>query len=55
VVRVSFGGPKEDEQATVTDFATGFDRPLAVTVGPDGGLLVADFGNGQIIEIAPAR
>jgi hypothetical protein len=35
----------------VTDFATGFSHPLAITVGPDGGLLVGDYGTGQIIEI----
>lgn len=57
VVRVSLTGSKNDERGTVTDFATGFDRPLAVTVTPDGGLLVADFASapriGQIIEITP--
>jgi glucose/arabinose dehydrogenase len=35
----------------VTTFATGFDHPLAVTVDPNGGLLVADWGRGVIYEI----
>ncbi|HYM49491.1 MAG TPA: PQQ-dependent sugar dehydrogenase [Candidatus Limnocylindrales bacterium] len=37
--------------AQVSDFATGFSHPLAVAVGEDGGLLVGDYGTGQIIEI----
>ncbi len=58
VVRVVLTGAKDNEHGTVTDFATGLDRPLAIAVAPsDGGLLVADFGsgprNGRIIEIAP--
>jgi len=59
VVRVVLTGAGKDERGTVTDFATGFDRPLAVIVAPDGGLLVADFGsgprNGEIMEIARRR
>jgi glucose/arabinose dehydrogenase len=37
--------------AQVTDFATGFAHPLAITEAPDGGLLVGDYGTGQITEI----
>ena len=37
--------------AAVSDFATGFSHPLALTVAPDGGLLVGDYGTGRIIEI----
>jgi len=51
VERVVFSGPASDEHGQVTDFATGFSHPLAITVGPDGGLLVGDYGTGQIIEI----
>jgi glucose/arabinose dehydrogenase len=51
VERVVFSGPNSDEHGHVTDFATGFSHPLAITVGPDGGLLVGDYGTGQIIEI----
>jgi glucose/arabinose dehydrogenase len=35
----------------VTTFATGFDHPLALTVGPSGDLLVADWGRGVIYAI----
>ncbi len=37
--------------AQVSDFATGFDRPLDVVVAADGALLVADFGRGKIYEL----
>jgi glucose/arabinose dehydrogenase len=33
-------------------FATGFDHPLAVAVGPAGDLLVADWGRGVVYAIA---
>lgn len=33
---------------TLTDFATGLQHPIAVTVARDGSLLIADFGNGLI-------
>ncbi len=35
----------------VTRFATGFDHPLALAVGPSGDLLVADWGRGVIYAI----
>jgi glucose/arabinose dehydrogenase len=35
----------------VTTFATGFDHPLALAVGPSGDLLVADWGRGTIYSI----
>jgi glucose/arabinose dehydrogenase len=35
----------------VTTFATGFDHPLALAVGPSGDLLVADWGRGTIYAI----
>lgn len=37
-----------------TPFATDLDRPLAVAVGPDGRIFVADFGAGAVYWIAPA-
>jgi glucose/arabinose dehydrogenase len=36
----------------VTPFATGFDHPLALAVGPAGDLLVADWGRGVVYSIA---
>jgi hypothetical protein len=35
----------------VSTFATGFDHPLALAVGPIGDLLVADWGRGVIYRI----
>jgi glucose/arabinose dehydrogenase len=35
----------------VTEFADGFDHPLALLVDPQGGLLVADWGRGVIYRI----
>jgi glucose/arabinose dehydrogenase len=35
----------------VTTFASGFDHPLALAVGPSGDLLVADWGRGVIYAI----
>ena len=35
-----------------TTFATGFDHPLALAVGPSRELLVADWGRGVIYSIA---
>lgn len=51
VERVVFSGSTGDEHGRVSDFATGFSHPLAIAVAPDGGLLVGDYGTGQIIEI----
>ena len=51
VERVNFSGSNGDPHGQVSDFASGFSHPLAITVGPDGGLLVGDYGTGQIIEI----
>ncbi len=51
VLRVVLSGSGASEDGQVSDFATGFSHPLAITVAPDGGLLVGDYGTGQIVEI----
>jgi glucose/arabinose dehydrogenase len=51
VVRVALSGSGASEHGQVTDFATGFSHPLAITRAPDGGLLVGDYGTGMIAEI----
>ena len=51
VERVVLSGTGANERGQVSDFATGFLHPLAITEAPDGGLLVGDYGTGQIIEI----
>jgi glucose/arabinose dehydrogenase len=51
VLRVVLSGTGASERGQVSDFATGFSHPLAITVAPDGGLLVGDYGTGQIVEI----
>ena len=40
-----------DGSLTQRDFATGFEHPLDVAVGPDVALYVADFGTGVIYRI----
>ncbi|MBE3589456.1 MAG: PQQ-dependent sugar dehydrogenase [Firmicutes bacterium] len=46
--------PKEAGRPwTVAPFATGFIHPLAVAVGPDGALYVADMGRNEIVRFAP--
>ncbi|TME84822.1 MAG: hypothetical protein E6I47_02240 [Chloroflexi bacterium] len=50
VMRVVLSGSGASEHGQVTDFATGFSHPLAITEAPDGGLLVGDYGTGQITE-----
>jgi len=51
VERVLFSGSGESERGQVSDFATGFSHPLGIVVAPDGGLLIGDYGTGQITEI----
>jgi len=51
VLRVVLSGSGASERGQVSDFARGFSHPLAITVAPDGGLLVGDYGTGQITEI----
>lgn len=42
---------KPGRPAVVSTFASGFDHPIAVTVDPDGALLVADYGRGVVYRI----
>jgi len=51
VMRVILSGSGSSEHGQVSEFANGFSHPLAITVAPDGGLLVGDYGTGQITEI----
>ena len=51
VERVVLSGSGASEHGQVSDFATGFSHPLAITEAHDGGLLVGDYGTGQISEI----
>ena len=38
--------------ATRHGFSAGLDRPLDVTIGPDGAIYVADFGAGVIYKFS---
>ncbi len=49
VMRVTVEG-SDVPQAEV--FASGFSRPLALSVGPEGSLYVADYGRGTIYRIS---
>ena len=49
--RVQFAKLEADGSLTLREFASGFDRPLAVAVGPAGALYVADFGRGVVYRI----
>ena len=51
VERVVISGSDTNERGRVTDFASGFSHPLAIALARDGGLLVGDYGTGQITEI----
>lgn len=51
VMRVQLTGAVGAEHGVTSTFATGFSHPLPITMAPDGGLLVGDYGTGQIIEI----
>ncbi len=48
---VQFAKLQQDGSATLRNFAAGFSQPIAVTVGPDGSLFVADFDRGVIYRI----
>ncbi len=49
--RVVFAQRQPDGRYAVRDFAGGMQAPVAVTVGPDGALYVADGGAGVIYRI----
>ena len=49
--RVQFAELAADGSLTLREFATGFENPLDVTVGPDVALYVADFSRGVIYRI----
>jgi glucose/arabinose dehydrogenase len=51
VMRIRLGPGGRAER--VTEFARGFDHPLALVVDRTGALLVADWGRGVIYRIAP--
>ena len=51
VVRIRLGPGGKARR--VTDFARGFDHPLALVVDRTGALLVADWGRGVIYRIQP--
>ena len=51
VMRVVLSGSGTTEHGQVSDFATGFSHPLAILEAPDGGVLVGDYGTGQVTEI----
>jgi glucose/arabinose dehydrogenase len=51
VIRVVLSASGTGEHGQTSDFAWGFSHPLAITEARDGGLLVGDYGTGQITEI----
>ena len=51
VERVVLDPSGDPRRARVTAFARGFEHPLAVTVDPEGALLVADHGRGVVYRI----
>jgi glucose/arabinose dehydrogenase len=53
VVRLRFDRRGRPLARVARTFASGFHHPLALAVDPRGGLLVADWGTGRIVRIAP--
>jgi len=51
VVRIELTKLEERYTAQVSNFATGFARPLPIIVAPDGSLLIGDHGAGRILRI----
>lgn len=52
IVRVRLQPAGDTFATTVTDFVTNFELPLAVEVGPDGSLYIADWGPGRIYRVS---
>lgn len=51
VVRIELTKEEEQYTARVSNFATGFNRPLPIIVAPDGSLLIGDYGADRILKI----
>ena len=51
VVRIELTKQEEQYTARVSNFATGFKRPLPIIVAPGGSLLIGDHGAGRILRI----
>ena len=51
VVRIELTKQEEQYTARVSNFATGFNRPLPIIVAPDGSLLIGDHGADRILRI----
>ncbi len=51
VVRVKLNKTSTGYMGSSIDFATGFDRPLAIAQDPSGALLIGDYGTGRIYKV----
>ena len=51
VVRIELTKAEEQSTARVSNFATGFNRPLPIIVAADGSLLIGDHGADRILRI----
>jgi glucose/arabinose dehydrogenase len=51
VMRVQLQKSGDNYTGSATEFITGMDHPIDVTVAPDGSLMVADYGNGTIYRV----
>jgi len=51
VIRIELTKGQEGYTARVSNFATGFNRPLPIIVAPDGSLLIGDHGASRILRI----
>lgn len=52
VVRIELTKAGDRYSARVSNFATGFKRPLPIIVAPDGSILVGDHGANRVLRIA---
>ena len=51
MVRIELTKQEDQYTARVSNFATGFNRPLPIIVALDGSLLIGDHGAGRILRI----